>query len=213
MRSIFKEEIDIVWDNYDYLIRTLGFYKMVESSTQELQKLFTLKYKDLYFQVKNSNFAKGKTKNEVGYSILKLRRLIAVWNKNNIWKMNSGIHYSAKDTRNQFPKFDRQNPDVIPTERTIQRLQAKVLHQYIENHNNRVDELIANKQLDDNGKKPRYITNLRDLRLCLMSECKLDEELASELTRKYANVVAHKEVNDFSNQTDEINIADDEIVY
>lgn len=210
MRSIFKEEIDIVWDNYDYMIKTLGFYKMVQTPAEELQKIFTMQYRDLYYQVKENNIAKGKSRGQISYSILKLRRLIALWNKNNIWKMNSQIHYSYRDANNQFPKFDRQNPDIIPTVKTIQRLQAKVLHQYIENHNQKVDEQIANKSFE--GKRPRYIRNLRDLRLCLMSECRLDEALASELTKKYADVVANKEVNDFSTQIEEISL-DDQIVY
>ena len=59
MRSIYNEEIDLVWSNYENLINRLGFYKMLETSDEELQQIFTMKYKDLYYQVKNANIDKG----------------------------------------------------------------------------------------------------------------------------------------------------------
>lgn len=202
MRSIYNEEIDLVWSNYENLINRLGFYKMLETSDEELQQIFTMKYKDLYYQVKNANIDKGKTKGEVRYSILKLRRLIAVWYNHKVWEMNSGIHYSYRDGHKQFPRFDRQNPDVIPSIKTIHKLQAKVLHQYIEDHNSRVDEL-RQKGSKDGAKTPRYICNLRDLRTYLIAECKMDTDTATYFTKLYGSVVATKEVNDFSNQTEQ----------
>lgn len=209
MRSIFKDEIDIVWDNYNYIINTLGFHKMIESTPQELQDLFTLNYKDLYFQVKKANEEKGRTKSEISYNILKLRRLITLWARNKIWGLDVNITFSCHDINNQFPKFGRQNPKITPSEKTIQRLQAKVLHQYIEDHNQRVDEILASRSYTN--EKPRYITNLRDLRNCLMSECKIDKELANKLTKQYKNIVAHREVNDFSTQVGQDETFDDNI--
>ncbi|MBQ3494978.1 MAG: hypothetical protein IJA69_06130, partial [Clostridia bacterium] len=170
-------------------------------SEYELQDLFTMPYKELYYHVKNTNLEKGKTRGQVSYSVLKLRRLVAVWNRGKVWDVDCNIDYSYRDANNQFPKFDKQNPQIIPTIKTVQRLKAKALHNYIEAYNKNVDKILEEKSYV--GQKPRYIRNLRDLRLCLMSDCKFGEAKASEITKKYGAIIAKKEVHDFSNEINE----------
>ena len=92
MRSVLNEEMDVVWDNYEKRIKELGFKNMMLSSQRDLMNYFTLNFKNLYYQVKYKNQDLGKSRGEVRYSILKLRRLVALWVKINVWPVDGGIN-------------------------------------------------------------------------------------------------------------------------
>lgn len=195
MRSVLNEEMDIVWENYERKIKELGFKNMMLTPQKELMQYFTLNFKNLFYQVKYRNQDLGKSRAEVSYSILKLRRLVALWVKSNVWVVDGGISYSLKDKRNEFPLFRCQRPNIVPMPKTIKRMQAKCLHQFIEDYNENYEQ---NKQ---QGKsKTPYIRNLRDLRNVLMTKADMTELEANQIIRLYGSVVAKKEVNDFSNE-------------
>ncbi|MDY2695718.1 MAG: hypothetical protein SOV27_00970 [Eubacteriales bacterium] len=195
MRSVLNEEMDVVWDNYEKRIKELGFKNMMLSSQRDLMNYFTLNFKNLYYQVKYKNQDLGKSRVEVRYSILKLRRLVALWVKSNVWAVDGGINYSANDKRREFPLFRCQRPNIIPMPKTIKRMQAKCLHQFIEDYN-------ANyvKNVQQGKSKTPYIRNLRDLRNVLMTHADMNEIEANQIIKLYGSVVAKKEVNDFSNE-------------
>ena len=79
--------------------------------------------------------------------------------------------------------------------KTIKRMQAKCLHQFIEDYN-------ANyiKNVQQGKSKTPYIRNLRDLRNVLMTHADMNEIEANQIIKLYGSVVAKKEVNDFSNE-------------
>ncbi|MBE7074572.1 MAG: hypothetical protein E7376_01130 [Clostridiales bacterium] len=195
MRSVLNEEMDIIWYNYGKTIEQLGFKKMMFSSCEELQKLFTLNYKDLFNQVKSMNQKVGKSRQEVSYSILKLRRLMALWQKNKVWVVDGGISYSNGDVYNEFPNFASQNPKVIPSVVTIKKLQAKAIHKYIKDYN-------ANyaRNVFFGRSHIKVIRNLRDLRNVLVAHERLSDATANSIVRLYSEIVAKKEVSDFSNE-------------
>lgn len=179
MRNIYDEELDILWDNYNDILNKVGFYSMLEDNTKSLQEKFTLLYKQLYFQVKEAN--SWKPKNEMKYNLLKLRRLLAIWNNSEIIQLEGDIHFSEKDKNHQFPLFSMQNPKVVPTIKTINRLRIKALVGYVEEKN---------------------IKDLRVLRWHLMKYLKIDERKATFLTQLYRKMQAKKEINDFSQKGD-----------
>ena len=119
MRSVLNEEMDVVWDNYEKRIKELGFKNMMLSSQRDLMNYFTLNFKNLYYQVKYKTQDLGKSRGEVRYSILKLRRLVALWVKSNVWAVDGGINYSANDKRREFPLFRCQRPNIVPMPKTI----------------------------------------------------------------------------------------------
>ena len=199
MRSVFNEEIDIVWENYESRIQKLGFRKMMLMSQRSLMEYFTLNYKNLYFQVKHRNEKLGKTRKEVSYSILKLRRLIALWIESDVWKVEGGVSFTATDRYKQFPMFSCQRPDIIPMPKTIKRLQAKCLNQFILDYNE-----ICKKYSSASRSKVKAIHNLRDLRNVLISTQGFSEQESNQVIKMYGSVVAKREVNDFSNE--EINL-------
>ena len=196
MRSVFKDEMDLIWTNYERIIKQIGFKGMMLSSQLDLIQKFTLNYKNLYFQVKDINEYLGKTREEISYAELKLRRLIALWKNGNVWKIEGGISYKSSDKYQQFPLFNCQRPGIVPMPKTITKLQAKCLHQYIEDYNQKsVQDASFAKG------KTRYIRNLRDLRNVLMAQEKMDEKTANKIIKLYGSAVAKKEVNDFSNDS------------
>ena len=195
MRSVFNEEMDVIWANYEATIKKLGFRAMMLASVPTLQKLFELDYRDLFYQVKDCAKYQGKSKQEISYSILKLRRLMALWQKSNVWTVEGGITYKPNDKYGDFPLFQCQTPVITPTEKTIKRLQAKCLHQYIENYNANVAHNIVNGR-----SKVHYIRNLRDLRNVLMAHERISEVVVNDIIKLYGSVEAKKEVNDYSNE-------------
>ncbi len=178
MRNIYEEELDILWDNYNNLMDIIGFDTVLTASTEELQNKFALKYKQVHYQVKEVN--SWKPRNVMKYNLLKLRRLFAIWRENNVVLIEGGILYSDRDTYKQFPKYNRQNPTVYPTEKTINKLRVKALVGYVEE-----------KQLKD----------LRSLRASLIRGLGLDNDTANFLTRLYGKMQARSEVNKFSEKS------------
>lgn len=195
MRSVLNEEMDLIWDEYAKKISELGFKKMMTTPISELQSIFTLNYKDLFYLVKDINLELGKTRDEIRYSELKLRRLMAIWQKNGIWAVDGGISYSKNDPRNQFPMFASQRPDIVPTIKTIAKLKAKCLHQFIVDFNANYQQNLLAKS------KTKVIKNLRDLRNVLMAYEDMDETTANSIIKLYGSAVAKKEINDFSSES------------
>lgn len=195
MRSVYNEEMDIIWENYEQIIKKIGFRSMMLATYPTLQKLFELDYRDLFYQVKNNSKAQGKSKQEISYSILKLRRLMAMWQKSNVWLVEGGVSYKPTDRYEEFPLFQCQTPLIVPTEKTLKRLQAKCLHQYIENYNANVAQNIASGR-----SKVHYIRNLRDLRNVLIAHERISEVIVNDIIKLYGSVEAKKEVNDYSNE-------------
>ena len=179
MRNIYDEELNILWNNYNDIINKVGFYSMLEDSTKSLQEKFTLLYKQLYFQVKTEN--SWKPENEMKYNLLKLRRLLGLWQSNDIINIEGGVHYSDRDVYRQFPLYAMQNPRVVPTIKTINKLRVKALIGYVEEKN---------------------IKDLRSLRGHLVRVLKIDSDTATFLTKLYGKMQAKKEINDFSQKGD-----------
>ncbi len=179
MRNIYSEELGILLKNYNDTMDRLGFEKMLTASTQELQSRFALKYKQVYFQVKEEN--SWKPENVMRYNLLKLKRLFAIWKENNIVLIEGGIRYSFKDKYKKFPKYNKQNPYVYPTEKTINKLRVKTLVRYVE------------------GKK---IKDLRSLRSSLIKNMGIDNETANFLIKLYGKMQAKSEINNYSQKID-----------
>ena len=195
MRSVFNEEMDIIWNNYEKTIKKIGFRAMMLATYPTLQRVFELDFKDLFYQVKNQNEGLGKSKQEVSYSILKLRRLVALWEKNNVWEVEGGVSFKANDKYHDFPLFQCQTPLIVPTEKTLKYMQAKCLHQYIQDYNANCDK---NKAMGRS--KVHYIRNLRDLRNVLMAHERISEVVVNDIVKLYGVAGAKKEVSDFSRE-------------
>lgn len=195
MKSILDDQMKLIWHNYEKRMKELGFKAMMLTPQAELMKAFTLNYKNLYYQQFHVCSYKKLNRGETSYAQLKLRRLIAVWAKSNVWKIEGGIKYKAKDKYQQFPLFGCQRPNIIPMPKTIKRMQAKCLNQYIEDYNEKcADESFVSRS------SVTYIANLRDLRNVLIKHEGLDEETANKLVKLYSSTIAKREVNDFSNE-------------
>lgn len=195
MRSVFNEEMDIIWDNYEKIIKRIGFRGMMLATYPTLKRVFELDFKDLFYQVKKQNEGIGKSKQEVSYSILKLRRLVALWEKNNVWEVEGGVSFKPEDKYHDFPLFQCQTPLIAPTEKTLKYMQAKCLHQYIEDYNANSDK---NKL---NGRsKVHYIRNLRDLRNVLIAHERISEVVVNDIVKLYGIAGAKKEVSEFSRE-------------
>ncbi len=179
MRNIYDEELDILWDNYNDIMDKVGFDSMLTASTETLQNEFALKYKQVHYQVKEAN--SWKPRNVMKYNLLKLRRLFAIWKENNVVLIEGGISYSERDVYKQFPRYNRQNPTVYPTVKTVNKLRVKALVGYVEEKN---------------------IKDLRSLRASLMRGLGLDNDTANFLTRLYGKMQARSEVNNYSEKSD-----------
>lgn len=196
MRSVYNEEMDIIWANYEKIIQQIGFRAMMLATYPTLQRIFELDFKDLYYQVKNASSKQGRSRQEISYSILKLRRLVAMWEQSNVWKVEGGITYKEKDKYHHFPLFQKQIPHIVPTEKTLKYMQAKCLHQYIANYNANCD-----KNRLSGRSKVAYIRNLRDLRNVLISHEQIAEVVVNDIIKLYGNNAGvNKEVNDFSSE-------------
>ena len=193
MRSVLDYEMDYIFRLYNTQVKKLGFDAMANTSNRKLQKVFALKYNDLFKQIKGLNEKLGKSREEVSYAILKIRRLIALWEKEGIIKVEGGVGFSENDKYKEFPIFASQHFEISPTKETILKLQAKAIDTFIETFNHRIDE--AN--LDHKYR----INNLRDLRLALIKHKGLDMTTATKLTDIYRQHSSKSDIYHFSRNT------------
>lgn len=193
MRSVLDYEMDYIFKLYSKKVTLLGFDKMAKSGYKKLQNEFALKYNDLFKQIKGSNEKLGKSKEEVSYAILKIRRLIALWEKEGIIKVEGGVKYSANDKHQEFPIFGSQHFEIAPTKQTIYKLQAKAIDTFIESFNHRIDEANIDHKY--------RIKNLRDLRLALIKHKGLDATTATKLTDIYRQHSSKSDVYGFAKNT------------
>ncbi|MBO5884209.1 MAG: hypothetical protein J6Q51_00260 [Clostridia bacterium] len=174
MRNIYSEELEILLDDFDKIYDSMNYMELLVNNDAVLKRRFMLMYKQVYYQVKAANMQKPKNKRE--YNLLKLRRLFALWVNNNIIEIEGGIHYSANDQYNQFPLFAMQNPKIVPTYKTINKLRVKALVSYTKANN---------------------IQDLRQLRASLMA-LKIDNNQINNLTDLYRKMQARSEMNSYS---------------
>lgn len=179
MRNIYDEELDILWKNYDDIIDKVGYYDMLNEDSESLKHSFTLLYKQIYYQVKEEN--SYKERGEMKYNLLKLRRIFAIWQLNNVVDIEGGIRYAEKDKYKQFPKYNMQNPLIVPTIKTINKLRMKALLNFADT---------------------QEMKDLRSLRGALKG-IGLDNEKSNFLTDLYKKMQQRNEVNDFSQKLDE----------
>ena len=189
MRNINIDEIAIYYKNYedrlDELMKKLTLKEILEMSDDELKKLFTLNYKDLYFQVKFLNA--HKTKPEISYSILKLRRLSAIWHEMDAIEIDGGVTYADTDTYHQFPMFQSQNPVVYPSGKNLDRIRVKALGIYVKENN---------------------ISDLRELRSHLYFKLGLSNEVTNKYVQLYKYLRESRAINTFATTTDAKDVED-----
>lgn len=196
MRSVYNEEMDIVWLKYQKKIERMGYLKFLEMSDNEIQRILKLDFKELLESVKTRGAIWGKDRKEIKYSVLKLRRLIALWKTKGVMCGDFNVTYKPNDKYMSFPLFDKQNYEVMPSENTIHKIKIKLIDKFIDDYNNYVD---------NNGhRKLKPITNLRELRMFLMADCGCEPAIATSLTNMYKIGSAKKEVWDFSDKLDKI---------
>lgn len=188
MRRVFKNEIDYVLYQYTKRINALKFDMLIKYSDEQLKRIFALNYKDVMSAIVENAKAEGKTKPEVSYCVLKLRRILALWNKQSIVDIDGGVTYSETDYNHSFPLFQRQGFEFKPTLRTIRKLQAKVIKEFIDLHNKSVKK--------SNG--TNYIKNLNDLRAELSRNKRFTREEANRISKIYGEVSASQEISYFS---------------
>lgn len=181
MRYVLDEEYNVVLSNFDDNYDRLDIFDILEADTETLKNWFTMEYRDLFSQVKNIAITQGKTRSQISYSILKLRRLLANMQNSNITKVDGGVKYSSKDENKQFPKFMSQNPDIVPTVKTINKIRVKALVAYCQLNN---------------------IKDLRSLRASLMRKLRLSERNATYLTGLYREMMTRSEINNYSEKGD-----------
>ena len=190
MRSVLSNEMDLILKMYDRKIKKYGFYAITRYSNNDLKKMFTLNYKDLFLITKNMSEGKGLSREQASYSILKLRRMIALWEKQGIFSIPGGVYYSIKDKNEQFPMFSSQSFNIVPTIKTIKSIQAKIVKEYIDNYNNKITQ---------SGLGNRYlIKNLKDLRNSLMKNQYMKAEDANKIVKIYGQIAASDELANFS---------------
>ena len=155
MRSVLKDEMDLILFMWKREIQKLGFYQVVTGSTYELKKDFTLSYAELTKILNAINENKKLSKSELSYANLRLRRLIAAWQDQGYFEVSGGLYYSENDKNHSFPLFVDKNFELVPTNKTIKSLQAKTIKIFIDNYN---------KKINEKG-SIEFITNLKDLSL------------------------------------------------
>lgn len=193
MRSVYYEEMDHIWFKYKNKIKRLGYINFLVKPEADLQKMLTMSYKDLHYEIKEQAIAVGKPRQKVRYSILKLRRLIALWTEKGVMNGNFNVTYSAKDVNKSFPMFDRQTYALKPSVNTINRIKVLLIKHFIEHYNEMV-EVERNKGNFEHN----YITNLKELRSFFLNKLKLNTAEANHLTNLYKGGSAQQEVWDFS---------------
>lgn len=192
MRSVYYEEMDMFWERYQNKIHEIGYIDFLMADDQLLQKFLKIDFKELFDEIKE-NRGGLKTKKEISYSILKLRRLIALWNYKNVMEGDYTITFKDNDKYKEFPMYDRQNFTIEPTLDTVKKIKVKIINNYIEDYNSYVETQHARGNFDI-----KYITNLKDLRMFFISKMELDSKTASYLTGVYRDGSARNEVREFS---------------
>lgn len=190
MRSVLDSMMDYIFRLYVAKANELGFDKIMKLSKEELQKEFTLDYKKLYNYVVDYGTTIGKPREKISYDVLKLRRLIAMWDKRGVISVEGGVSYMENDVYGSFPVFVGQQFTFEPTPETVDSIISKTVDTFIESYNHKVNEM----RLDSKYR----IRNLRDLRNALIKVKKLKPEVATEVARIYGKNSSKLEVYDFS---------------
>ncbi len=189
MRNIYKEELEVLLANYDdkldEILANEGLVSLLKKSTDELRNDFALRYKTVHMQVK-AKYA-YKPRKELRYNLLKLRRIFALWKNTNIVLIEGGLRYSDTDKYKQFPIYNRQNPTIWPTDKTLNRIRVKALGMYIQ----------ENK-----------IKDLRSLRATLIKKFGLDNDTANSYVDIFRRMHSKKVLNNFSLVVDSQDIDD-----
>ena len=179
MRNIYKDELEVLLANYDEILDNLlkseGLVSLLKKSNHELRDDFALKYKTVHMQVKERY--SYKPRNELKYNLLKLRRIFALWSNTNIVFIEGGLRYADTDTYHQFPKYNRQNPTIWPTDKTLNRIRVKALGLYIQD---------------------KKIKDLRSLRGTLVRKFGLDNGTANFYVDVFRRMHSKKVMNNFS---------------
>lgn len=196
MRSVYSEEMDIIWLKYQKKIQNIGYLKFLEMPDVAIQNYLKLDFKFLLQAVKTRGAIFGKERKEIKYSVLKLRRLIALWKTKGVMCGDFNVSYKENDKYMNFPLFDKQNYEVMPSENTIHKIKVKLLDKFIEDYNNYAD--------DHRHKGLKPITNLKELRTFLIADCGCEPPMATYLTNLYKTGSAKKEVWDFSDKLEKI---------
>ena len=193
MRSVLENEMDSIFALYNEKVKMLGLNNMANYTYEQLEKVFTFKYNELFKYTKKINEYFGKTRGQISYAILKLRRLIALWDKEGVIKVEGGVQFADTDKYKSFPIFACQSFNITPTKKTILKLQAKSIDTFIETYNHRIDEL----KLDHKYK----IRNLRDLRYAFKKFKNYDNDTANKLVDIYRHYSSKSDVYSFSKNT------------
>lgn len=191
MRSVLSNEMDLILKKYNKIISRYE-ENILLMDDEYIKRVFALNYKNLFEEVKAKAISEGKDRGETKYAILKLRRLIAKWASNGYYDIPGGITYSG--AYKEFPLFQGQNFNIIPSRLMVAYIQARVIDTLIESHN----RAIKNGTLDQ---KP--INNLNDLRTYLRTLFSNNETMdikrASMLASRYGNIYAGRnEMSDFT---------------
>ena len=192
MRSVYFEEMDMFWDRYAKKINAIGYVSFLETDEKQLQKFLRVSYKELLQEiVTDVHCQKGEP--QIKYSLLKLRRLIALWTAKNVMCGPYIVSYRPNDERKEFPCYSGQSFNIYPTVSTIKGIKVKIIKDLIDDYNAYVDEIRAKGRTDH-----AYIRNLKDLRTFFMSRMEIPQEVATRLVDIYREGSAKKEVVDFS---------------
>lgn len=193
MRSVYYEEMDHIWAKYKNKIKRMGYVNFLTKSPVTLQNILTMSYKDLHYEIEEKAEAEGKPRPKVKYSILKLRRLIALWTDKGVMTGNYNITYSSKDVNKEFPMFDRQTYELKPTVSTINRIKVLLVKHFIGHYNEMVEV-----ERSKGNYEHKYITNLKDLRGFFMNKLRFNSAEANHLVNLYRGGAAQQEIWDFS---------------
>ena len=177
MRNVLSDEYNIILENYDSIYDSVNFVDILSKNNNELINLFTLNYKSLFYQVKKAAIEQGLDRGEISYCILKLRRLLANMQSNNICNVVGGIDYSENDPYKQFPKFISQAPSIVPTVKMVNKMRVKALIGY--------DQALNLK-------------DLRSLRSSLIKRLHISETRANYLVALYREMQTRSEMNRYS---------------
>lgn len=179
MQSVLNNEMEIFWSEYRKLIKKEGVKNILEKSVPTLRKNLSIEYKSLFQDAKKKASRQGKTRSQTSYSVLKLRRLIALWSDKGVVGGNYVITYK-NDPYSKFPLFSSQNFTVAPTVKTVQKIKATLLSNIVEKHNREVRR--ATKLGQPAGKQ---ITNLSELRMFLIFKLGINPKAVPELLALY----------------------------
>ena len=179
MKSVLNDEMDLFWSSYRKSIKKEGIKSILEKSTPALRKSLSVEYKTLFQQAKKKAKRAGKTRTQTSYSVLKLRRLIALWSTKGILGGEYNISYK-NDPYGKFPLFDRQNFTVAPTTKTVEKIKATLLFNVVEKYNKEV-----RKNIREGKTELKPITNLSQLRIFLIFKMGINPKAVPALMALY----------------------------